>query len=81
MANRISDNGLVSRLEHLFPVDEGLPCPEGTSLLRAFVEARPIDLTFLQPSDLADLRNSAFAGIPEWEAFSAHYGSCEQCHA
>ena len=81
MAKRKSDNGPANRLEVLFPVDKGLPCPDGTALLRAFTETRPTDVTFLKPSDLIDLRNSAFAGIPEWEAFSEHYGSCERCHA
>jgi hypothetical protein len=30
---------------------------------------------------LIDLHNSAFAGIPEWDAFSQHYGSWESCNA
>ena len=45
----ISDNGLELRLEALFPVDEGLPCPAGTTLLRAFAEARPADFALLKP--------------------------------
>ena len=81
MVKLISDNGLELRLEALFPVDEGLPCPVGTALLRAFAEARPADFAFLKPSDLVDLRNSAFAGISEWEVFSEHYSSCELCNA
>ena len=29
-----------------------------------------------------DLSNSAFAGIPEWDAFSSEpYDSCERCNA
>lgn len=28
-----------------------------------------------------NLLNSAFAGIPEWETFSQHYGFCELCNA
>jgi hypothetical protein len=78
MAN---NSNLEIRLESLFPTDEGLPCPDGTALLRAFAEARPADFSFLKPDDLVDLRNSAFAGIPEWEAFSEHFASCEHCNA
>lgn len=72
---------LDSRLEALFPVDAGLPCPKGTALLRAFAEARSADFAFLKPGDLVDLSNSAFAGIPEWDAFADHFGSCELCNA
>jgi hypothetical protein len=68
-------------LEHLFSADEGLPCSEGTELLRAFAGHRPADFAFLQRNDLVDLRNSAFDGIPEWDAFSQHYGTCERCNA
>jgi hypothetical protein len=76
MRRRVSD----AALEHLFPVDEGLPCPEGTALLRTFAENRPSDFPCLKPSDLADL-SSAFAGIVEWDDFSEHYGSCGLCNA
>ena len=68
-------------IAHLFAVDEGLPCPEGTALLLASAENRPTDFAFLQPSDLVDFTNSAFAGIPKWDAFSEHYGSCGRCNA
>lgn len=68
-------------IEHLFAVEEGLPCPEGTALLLAFARNRPTDFAFLQPSDLTDFTNSAFTGIPEWDAFSEHYGSCGRCNA
>jgi hypothetical protein len=77
MRRRVSDTAL----EHLFPVAEGLPCSEGTALLRAFAENRPSDFAYLRPSDLVDLSNSAFAGIVEWDAFSEHYGSCGLCDA
>jgi hypothetical protein len=81
MTTRDFDDHLERTLEGLFPVDEELPCPKGTALLRAFAETRHADFRFLKPNDLVDLRNSAFAGIPEWEAFSRHYGSCELCNA
>lgn len=68
-------------LKHVFPVEERLLCSEGTALLRAFAEIRPSDLAFLQPGDLIDLSNSAFTGIPEWDAFAEHYGSCRLCNA
>jgi hypothetical protein len=77
MARRVSD----PELEHLFAVDEGLPCPEGTELLRLFAERRPSDFAYLKASDLIDLRNSSFEGIPEWDAFADHYGTCELCNA
>ena len=80
MRMHVSDVRLATTLEGSFPVDDGLPCPKRTALLRAFAEALPTDFGFLKPNDLVDLRNSAFAGIPEWEAFSRHYGSCELCN-
>jgi hypothetical protein len=81
MGKHLSDDGLNLRLETLFPVDDGSPCPEGTALLRAFAQARASDFAFLKPSDLVDLHNSAFTGISEWDAFSEHYGSCDLCNA
>lgn len=68
-------------MEKLFAVDEGLPCPIGTDLLRHFAEARPFDFGFLKPTDLVDLSNSAFEGILEWDTFAAHYAECELCNA
>jgi hypothetical protein len=81
MAQRASNEVLKARLETLFPSDEGLPCSEASALLSVFAEARPADFNFLTPSDLVDLLNSAFAGVPEWEVFSEHYSSCELCNA
>ena len=77
MRRRIAD----AALEHLFAEKRGLPCSEGAMLLRVFAGQRPSDFAFLQPRDLMDIRSSAFAGIPEWDAFSAHYATCERCHA
>ena len=73
MGKQVSD----AAFEHLFPVDEGLPCPEGTMLLGAFAEQRPSDFRFLRAIDLVDLRNSAFDAIPEWDVFADHYSTCE----
>ena len=81
MAKPVSNIDAEKLLGHLFQVDEGLPCLEGIDLLITFAEARPSDFAFLKPRDLVDLRNSAFAGIAEWEAFSQHYGTCELCNA
>ncbi len=81
MTERILDSQLDARLEALFPVEDGLPCPEGMALLKAFAEARSTDFAYLKPSDLIDLRNSAFAGITEWDAFAEHYNTCELCNA
>jgi hypothetical protein len=64
----------------LFAISEGLPCPIRMALLRSFSEARPIDFGFLQPQDLIDLSNSAFAGISEWDTLAEHYATCERCH-
>ena len=72
---------LDRRIEALFAVGEGTPCSEGKELLRSVAIQRPTDFAFLQPQDLIDLRNSAFAGILEWEAFVHHYVSCELCNA
>jgi len=77
MPRRVSD----AAWEHLFPVDEGLPFPEGTARLRAFATKRPFDFAYLKPSGLVDPSNSAFAGLVEWGDFSEHYGSCGLCNA
>jgi len=50
-------------------------------LLRRLEAARPNDYAFLQAQDFADLSTSAFAGIPEWDAFTEHYKTCEDCKA
>lgn len=55
------------------------PCETGTRLLEAFAAARPQDLGFIEPTDFGDLRNSAFAGIPEWDAFADHVQECSRC--
>ena len=54
-------------------------CPVGMELLRRFEEARPNDYGFLQAQDFADLNTSAFAGILEWDAFTEHCETCEDC--
>jgi hypothetical protein len=48
-------------------------------LLHRFEEARPNDYAFLQAQDFADLRASAFDGISEWDAFTEHCETCEDC--
>ncbi|AXC13814.1 hypothetical protein ACPOL_4542 [Acidisarcina polymorpha] len=55
------------------------PCDIGTRLLEEFAAARPEDYTFLEPKDFNDLRSSAFAGIPEWDAFADHVQQCIRC--
>ena len=55
------------------------PCETGTRLLEMFAAVRPRDYTFLDPKDFGDLRNSAFAGIPEWDAFADHVRACIRC--
>ena len=55
------------------------PCETGTLLLAEFAAARAQDYTFLEPKDFSDLRNSAFDGIPEWDAFSDHVQHCPRC--
>jgi hypothetical protein len=72
---------LDTAMERLFEVDEGLPCPVGTELLRHFAETCPVDFAFLKPNNLIDLNRSAFEGIPEWDAFAQHYAECGQCNA
>jgi hypothetical protein len=68
-------------LAALFAADEAQPCPACAALLRHFAEVRPVDLIFLRRQDLVDLHSPSFAGIPEWEAFAAHYSRCESCNA
>lgn len=67
-----------AEFKHLFR--RAGPCEQGAELLRAFAVARPADFSFLQATDLNDRSNSAFAGIPEWDAFAQHYASCEWCN-
>lgn len=55
------------------------PCAQGTELLQTFALARPSDHSFLEPKDFADLRSSAFSGIPEWDAFADHVQRCSLC--
>ena len=55
------------------------PCQAGTTLLEHFAATRPQDYSFLEPKDVGDLRNSAFAGIPEWDAFATHVQMCALC--
>jgi hypothetical protein len=81
MVNPGSNLDAEKFLACLFPVAEGLPCPEGKALLVAFAEARSADVTFLKSIDFVDDRNSGCAGIAEWDAFSEHYGSCERYDA
>ncbi len=81
MTKPVSNIDAEKLVRHLFGNDEGLPCFEGTNLLIAFAEARPIDFAFLKAEDLIELQNPAFAGIPEWEAFTRHYATCGLCNA
>lgn len=48
---------------------------------RCICRKHPNDVRFLKPQDLVDLRNSAFDGMPEWDAFAEHYATCELCNA
>ena len=57
-----------------FPV-----CPVGMNLLLRFQAARPSDYAFLEVKDFADLSTSAFEGILEWDTFTEHCASCEDC--
>lgn len=60
--------------------NDALPaCAVGMDLLRRFEAARPNDYAFLQAKDFVDLRTSAFAGIPEWDAFTEHCETYEDC--
>jgi hypothetical protein len=52
------------------------PFEVGTKLLEDFAVTRPQDYTFLEPKDFSDLRNSAFAGILEWDSFADHVQEC-----
>ena len=54
-------------------------CPVGADALRRFQAARPKDYAFLEVQDFADLSTSAFEGILEWDAFTEHCASCEDC--
>lgn len=80
MTKPVSNIDAEKLVVRLFDSGEELPCPEGTNLLIAFAEARPTDFAFLKAGDLVELQNPAFAGIPEWEAFSRHYATCELCN-
>ena len=68
-------------LKTLFSGNSGYPYQQGKELLRSFAESRPSDFGLLQTTDVGSGTNSAFAGIPEWDAFAEHYASCGRCHA
>ncbi len=55
------------------------PCDLGTRLLEEFAAARPEGYTFLETKEFSDLRSSAFAGIPERDAFADHVQQCIGC--
>jgi len=77
---RFSEAAFEEILDLLWSVEDDPPCPEGTRLLRAFAEARFTDFSFLKPQDMVDLRNCAFIGIPEWDAFADHFSACSSCN-
>jgi len=49
------------------------------NLLYRFKVARPNDYAFLQAQDFVDHSTSGFVGIPEWDAFTEHCETCEDC--
>jgi hypothetical protein len=64
----------------LVPVNDDPPvCSVGMDFLRRFEEARPNDYAFLEAQDFVDLGTSAFKGIAEWDAFTEHVATCEDC--
>jgi hypothetical protein len=73
---RLSD----ASISYLFPKSKGVPCPHGLELLFAFMIERPTDFTFLEPNDFTHLHSSGFIGIPEWDDFARHYGTCKHCY-
>jgi hypothetical protein len=56
-------------------------CEQGSDLFLKFAAARPRDHSFLEPQDFLDFQNSAFSGIPEWDAFAGHVSECSRCGA
>jgi len=77
---RFSATEFEEVLRSLWMAEEQPPCAVGTGLLRAFAETRPTDFSFLKAQDMVDLRNSAFQGIPEWDAFTDHVSACPSCN-
>jgi hypothetical protein len=63
----------------VWTTDDLPACPVGMDLLRQLQAARPTDYAFLEVRDFADLGTSAFDGILEWDAFTAHCAKCEDC--
>jgi hypothetical protein len=77
---RFSATEFEEILGSLWTAEEIPPCAIGVGLLRAFAEARPTDFSFLKAQDMVYLRNSAFQGIPEWDAFTDHFSACPSCN-
>ncbi|ADW70176.1 hypothetical protein AciX9_3165 [Granulicella tundricola MP5ACTX9] len=50
------------------------PNSEETSL------STSVRLRVSETTQLVDLINTAFEGIPKWDAFAQHYGGCELCN-
>jgi hypothetical protein len=65
--------------ESVWIADDLPACPVGMDLLRRFQAARPKDFAFLDVQDFADLSTSAFDGILEWDTFSEHCATCQDC--
>lgn len=64
----------------LWTLEDVPACAVGMQLIRRFAETYPTIYQFVRPEDFLDLRNEAFAGMPEWENFAAHCESCTACH-
>ena len=63
----------------LWTADDLPACAAGMDLLRRLEAARPNDYAFLQAQDFVDHSTSGFVGIPEWDAFTEHCETCEDC--
>jgi hypothetical protein len=76
----MQEQTVTGELEDVLQADTRSPCKEGMLLLHKFAKKRPADFAFLLPQDLVDRSTSAFRGIPEWDDFAAHCGSCGRCN-
>jgi len=66
--NAISREDSIIQVLYLFEA--------GTRLLEDFAGVHPQGYTLLGPKSFSDFKNSAFAGVTEWDVFADHVQEC-----
>ena len=80
MATPTEDEELDRAIDRLFAVDGGRSCRVGTSRLRDFAATGPVSLGILEPQNLIDSTQCAFAVIAERDTLTKHDPTGERCN-